>query len=151
MRPALDLAGSPERGLAVFKGTCATCHVAAGIGVEVGPNLATVTNRTPEDLVVHILDPNREVAANYVNYSVATVDGRVATGLIADETAGALTLKRAEAVTDVIPRDRIEQIASSGQSLMPEGLEKDRTPQDFADLLAFLKSLQAAGPGTSRR
>ncbi len=50
-----------------------------------------------------------------------------------------------------IPRDRIEQIASSGQSLMPEGLEKDRSPQDFADLIAFLKGLPAAGASPSRR
>jgi putative membrane-bound dehydrogenase-like protein len=151
MRPSLELKGDAGRGLAVFKSTCATCHVAAGIGIEIGPNLATVANRTPEDLLVHVLDPNREVAANYVNYSVATVDGRVATGLIADETASTITLKRAEAAVDVIPRDRIEQIASSGQSLMPEGLEKDRSPQDFADLIAFIKGLLSPGAGPSRR
>ena len=149
-RPALGLEGRPDRGQAVFKAACATCHVANGAGTEVGPNLATVANRTPEDILVHILDPNREVAANYVNYSVATVDGRVVTGMIASETSSAVTLKRAEGTIDVVARDRIEQITSSGQSLMPEGLEKGLSPQDFADLIAFLRNLPA-GAGPSRR
>jgi putative membrane-bound dehydrogenase-like protein len=142
-KPALSLEGKLEKGRAVFKQVCATCHKAENMGIDVGPNLATVTNRSPEDLLVHILDPNREVPATYINYSVATVDGRVLTGLIAEESASALTLKRAEGASDVVPRDRIEQISASGQSLMPEGLEKGLQPQDFADLIAFLKGIQA--------
>ena len=73
-----DRPGRPSRaGREVFSKTCATCHQAEGRGVDVGPNLATVTNRSPEDLLVHILDPNREVAPNFVNYNVATGSGRV--------------------------------------------------------------------------
>jgi putative membrane-bound dehydrogenase-like protein len=144
-RRALALTGNREKGRAVFKKVCATCHKAEGEGTDVGPNLTTVTGRTPEDLLVHILDPNREVAPNYVNYNVETTDGRVLTGLIADESANAVTLKRAEGVTEVVPRGRIESIASSGQSLMPEGLEKGLEPQNLADLIVFVRSLQAAG------
>jgi putative heme-binding domain-containing protein len=57
-----------------------------------------------------------------------------------------VTLKRAGGVSDVIPRNRIEVIASSGISLMPEGLEKGLTQQDFADLFAFIKGLQPTAP-----
>ncbi len=101
--------------------------------------------------MIHILDPNREVPADYVNYNVATTDGRVVSGLIAEETANAVTLKRAEGATDVIPRARIESIASTGLSLMPEGLEKGLAPQDLADLIAYLRSIQAAGGTPSPR
>jgi putative membrane-bound dehydrogenase-like protein len=146
-KPALTLDAKPDHGRVVFKAACATCHVARDLGVDVGPNLATVANRTPEDLLVHILDPNREVASNYVNYAVSTVDGRVVTGLIAEETANSITLKRAEGARDVIPRDRIEAVASSGQSLMPEGLEKSLSAQDFADLIAFLRQVPVTGSG----
>ena len=31
-------------------------------------------------------------------------------------------------------------MAASGQSLMPEGMEKDLTPQELADLVAYLNS-----------
>jgi len=126
--------------------TCATCHQAEGRGIDVGPNLATVTNRSPDELLVHILDPNREVAPNFVNYNVATESGRVFSGIIAEESAGALVLKRAEGASDVIPRDQIETVASTGISLMPEGLEKGLSHQDLADLIAFVRSIRPAPP-----
>ena len=81
-----------------------------------------------------------------MNYNVATTDGRTISGIIVSESATALTLKRAEGVTDVIPRSDIEAVASTGLSLMPEGLEKGLTPQDLADLMAFVKSIQGPSP-----
>lgn len=144
-RPALNLTGQRDPGRQVFRKVCATCHRAEGEGNDVGPNLTTVTGRTPEDLLVHILDPNREVAPNYVNYNVQTIDGRIVSGLIAEESANALTLKRAEGASDVVPRDRIEVIVSTGQSVMPEGLELGLTPQDLANLIAYVRGIQAGG------
>ncbi len=49
-----------------------------------------------------------------MNYNVALKDGRVVSGIIADESANAISLKRAEGATDVIARDQIETIASTG-------------------------------------
>jgi putative membrane-bound dehydrogenase-like protein len=144
-RKALDLTGEAGRGRDVFTKVCATCHKAEGAGVDVGPNLATVTGRSAEDLLIHILDPNREVAPAYLNYNVALNDGRIVSGVISDESANALTLKRAEGVTELVPRSQIEAVSSTGQSLMPEGLEKGLQPQDFADLIAYLRSIQASG------
>ncbi|OJW12366.1 MAG: dehydrogenase [Planctomycetales bacterium 71-10] len=144
-RPALEGEGDREKGKAVYLKTCATCHKAEGQGVEVGPDLATVAARSPEDILTHVLDPNREIAANYLNYNVETADGRVVSGIIASESAAALVLKRAEGVSEVVPRDQIEQVASTGISLMPEGLEKDLTPADFRDLIAFVRSIRSAG------
>ena len=60
-----------------------------------------------------------------------------------------MTLKRAEGATDVVPRSQIEAIASTGQSLMPEGLEKGLEPQDFADLIAYLEH-SASGSSAAR-
>lgn len=144
-RPALALTGDRDRGRESFRKVCATCHRAEGQGNDVGPNLLTVTGRTPEDLLVHVLDPNREVAPNYVNYNVEMTDGRVVSGLIAEETGNALTLKRAEGATDVVPRNRIEAVVSTGQSVMPEGLEQGLTPQDLADMIAYVRGIQDSG------
>jgi putative heme-binding domain-containing protein len=130
----------------VFQQACATCHRVGNVGTDVGPNLATISHRTPEDLLVHILDPNREVASNYLNYTLSLDDGRVVTGMIVDESANAITLRRAEGAGEVVARDRIDQIRSSGQSLMPEGLEKGLSSSDFADLLQFLRSMPSATP-----
>jgi hypothetical protein len=37
-----------------------------------------------------------------------------------------------------VPRDRIATLKTQSQSLMPEGLERGLTPEDMADLIAFL-------------
>ena len=144
------MTANPEAGRTIFAKICATCHQAEGRGIDVGPNLATVTNRSGEDLLVHILDPNREVAPNFVNYNVATLQGRVYSGIITEESANAIVVKRAEGATDVIPRDQIETIASTGISLMPEGLEKGLSVQDVADLIAFVRSIRPAEPNREK-
>lgn len=141
-RPALEMAGEVDRGREQFKKSCITCHKAEGQGNEVGPDLATITNRTAEDLLIHILDPNREVPPAYLNYTIATTDGQVVSGMIADESATSVTLKRAEGAVDVIPRNRIEALSSTGLSLMPENLETMLDPAAMADLLAYLASLR---------
>ena len=70
----------------------------------------------------------------------ALKNGRAVTGMIASETAAGITLKRAEAQTETLLRADIDEIQSTGQSLMPEGLEKAITVPEMGDLLAFLKA-----------
>ncbi len=140
-RPALTLPADPARGREVFKQRCAACHRVQGVGYEIGPNLATLKNRGPETILVNVLDPSREVNPQYVNYVLVTTDGRVITGLLADETATSVTLKRAENASDTILRVDIEELRSSGLSLMPDGMEKDIDQQAMADLIAYLLSL----------
>jgi putative membrane-bound dehydrogenase-like protein len=137
-RPALQMAGNAERGHKVFSRECKTCHRLRDEGFDVGPNLATILHRSPDELLTHILDPNREVSPNYLEYAVALNDGRTLTGLIAEESAAGLTLRKAENVQQSILRSEIDEILSTGKSLMPEGLEQKLTPQDMADLLTFL-------------
>ena len=85
-----------------------------------------------------ILDPNREIDSRYVNQLVTLKNGRITSGLTAVETAGSLTLKRAEGVEEVLLRGQIDTVEATGQSLMPEGLEKEIPAEAMADLLAYL-------------
>jgi putative heme-binding domain-containing protein len=135
---ALSMKGDAARGKKVFEAACATCHRAGDVGKDVGPNLATVRQWSPDQVLINILDPNREVAPNFVSYAVETKDGRTLDGIIADESATSLTLKRAEGVTETLLRRDIAQISGSGLSLMPEGLETAVTVEQMADLIAFL-------------
>jgi putative membrane-bound dehydrogenase-like protein len=153
-RPALAHAGDPSGGRAVFQRVCATCHRLGDLGVEVGPNLGALNDKSPEALLVAILEPNRAFESRYANFTVATVDGRVLSGLIASETASAVTLRRQEGKEDVLLRTEIEEMSASGQSLMPEGLEKDLTHRDLADVIAFLEGIgqpPKASPGNHPR
>jgi putative heme-binding domain-containing protein len=90
------------------------------------------------ELLVHILDPSRSVEGNFVQYTVATTDGRVVNGLLSSDSKNAVELIDAEGKRQVIAREDIDQIAASQKSLMPEGFEKQVEPARIADLLAFL-------------
>ncbi len=139
---ALSLSGDPSRGDRVYQRECMICHRLADRGFEVGPNLALVRNRTDGALLEAILDPNREVHPGFVNYVVIDDSGRTLTGLIRTETATSITLTRDKAASETVLKQNIDQIKSTGKSLMPEGLEKNINPQEMADLLAFLKQMQ---------
>jgi putative membrane-bound dehydrogenase-like protein len=137
-QPALSMKGDTVRGRIVFEAACATCHVVGNVGKDVGPNLATVRQWNPDQLLLNILDPNREVSPNFVSYTVETKDGRTLDGLIAEESAASLTLKRADGATESVLRRDIATLTGSGLSLMPEGVEATITVAQMADLLAFL-------------
>jgi putative heme-binding domain-containing protein len=132
--------GDKSSGSTVFKKLCATCHRLGKEGVEVGPDLAGLNDKSPEALLIAILDPSRAFEAKFANFAIATVDGRVMNGLIAAESASAVTVRRQDGKEEVLLRSQIEEMTASSQSLMPEGLEKDLKPQDLADLIAFLVS-----------
>jgi putative membrane-bound dehydrogenase-like protein len=141
-RAALELSGDAARGEQVYQRECQSCHRLGERGFQVGPNLALVRNRADAAMLEAILDPNREVQPNYVNYVVVDKSGRTMTGLILSESAGSLTLGRDKGATETVLKSDIEQIQSTGKSLMPEELEKNIDVQGMADLLAFLKSVQ---------
>jgi len=139
-QPALKRKGDAKKGREVFKKNCATCHHVAGLGVDVGPDISDTRTKTAEMLLGDILNPNQAIDSNYVNYLVTTKSGKSLTGIIAAETAASITLKRAENQTDVVLRQDIDEITSTGASLMPEGLEKTISIEEMADLLSFLKN-----------
>jgi putative membrane-bound dehydrogenase-like protein len=140
----LGLEGDLARGAAVFAKKCGLCHKVGGIGHQVAPDLASVQNKSLADLLVAVLDPNREAQPNYNTYTVTTLDGRIFNGIIATEGTNSITVRKAEAKEDVVLRSNIDELISSGKSLMPEGLEKDLSRQDLADVLSFVKSIKPA-------
>jgi putative heme-binding domain-containing protein len=139
---ALELSGDVQRGRALFGKECSVCHKVEGIGHEMGPNLATMKSRGPETILVNVLDPNREVNPQYLNYVVLTEDGRAMTGMIAAESATSITLRRAESSMDTVLRVDIDQLQSTGLSIMPEGMEEKIDKQSMADLIAYLMQVK---------
>lgn len=140
-QPALKLSGDAARGAILFGKKCTTCHKQGNIGHEVGPNLASLTTRTPESLLIAILDPSAAVEAKYLNFVVATTSGRSSIGMLSTETGSSLTLVAAEGKTESILRTDIEELRSTGKSLMPDGLEKDLSLQDLADVIEYVRTI----------
>jgi putative heme-binding domain-containing protein len=131
--------GDAARGKTAYAKRCANCHKLEGAGHAVGPDLAALTHRPAEYLLTAILDPNRAVEDRYVEYVAQTTDGRQLTGILLEETGANLTLAAPEGKQVVLPRGELEQLKSSGKSLMPEGIERDVPPAEMSDILAYLK------------
>jgi putative membrane-bound dehydrogenase-like protein len=136
---ALSKKGDAARGKEIYLKTCAGCHRAKGDGVAVGPDFTTVTTRSPEDLLIAIIDPNREVNPQYVSTRIRTTDGDVIDGIVVSETATSVTLRREKGETYTILRIKIDKLVRSTFSLMPEGLEKTIDHQAMADLIQFIR------------
>ena len=139
-REALELKADPEHGRAIFKKTCTACHRIGSLGVDVAPSIADSRTKTPEQLLIDILQPSKAIDNNYVSYSVVTADGQTLVGIIAAETASSVTLKMPENKVVSLLRSEIEELRSNGISLMPDGLERDLSKQDMADLISFIKN-----------
>src|SRR5262249_11374459 len=139
-QPVLQTKGDAKNGQAVFEKNCAACHRIAGIGVNVAPDISDSRTKKPEQLLADILQPNRAIDNNYLGYSVRQLDGTVLTGILTAETATSITLRQQGGKDAVIPRSEIDELKSSGQSLMPEGLERNILPEDMAHLLSFIKN-----------
>lgn len=137
---ALKLPATIARGEKVFRKSCAKCHRIDGQGHNVGPDISDVRNRSREALLYDILDPNRKVEPRFTEYTAVTNDGRVYHGLMVSESTSAVVLRQPEGKQQIIARGDIDTLRASGKSLMPEGVEKDVTIQQMADLLEFLKS-----------
>jgi putative heme-binding domain-containing protein len=135
---ALTLRGDAARGQAVFRQHCSVCHQIGSIGHQVGPSLASFKNRGAEAILANVLDPNREVNPAWRDYVAVSVDGTTHNGVLISETAGSLTLRRAEAKETTLLRSDIEVLRDTGRSLMPEGLEKNIDPQGMSDLIQWI-------------
>jgi putative heme-binding domain-containing protein len=137
---ATTLTGDSAKGATVFANTCALCHFLRGQGHAVGPSLAALADKTPADFLTAILDPNAAVEPRFIAYNIETKDGRSLNGIVSAETATTLTLVQGGGGQETVLRSDIQEMRASGLSLMPEGLEQSMTPQDLANLIAYLKT-----------
>jgi putative heme-binding domain-containing protein len=138
----LQTPGSPDRGRDVFfsqKVGCYGCHRVDAKGGAVGPDLSLVGRfRDPRALLEAVVFPSSTIVPEFRSYSIVTRDGKTVNGMIVGETADAVYLRTSQLAEIRLARKDIEEIAPSSVSLMPQGLEKTMTDQEFADLLEYL-------------
>lgn len=136
---SLEINGDAERGSAVFAKSCSKCHRIRDVGHNVGPDISDTRARARDALLYDMLDPNRRVDPQFTEYIVVTTDGRLFNGLMIAESTDSVTLRQPEGREQIIPRTDIEELKTTNKSLMPEGIERDVSVEQMADLLAFLK------------
>ena len=135
-------AASASRGRVVYQKTCASCHVMYGQGGKVGPEL-TGSNRANLDyILLNSVAPSYDVAEGYRTVVVATVDGRLVMGVVAEEDDNRLVLKTVEEPRLVIAKSDIEERKVSEKSMMPEGQLEQLSTDEVADLIKYLQTTQ---------
>ncbi|MCA9048369.1 MAG: HEAT repeat domain-containing protein, partial [Planctomycetaceae bacterium] len=132
--------GNAESGRLLFsKFACTRCHSGR---TALGPDLHGVTKRfSQRDLFIAIVDPNRDVSARYQTTSVETKAGKVYSGLVVYESVDGILIRDADHKTFRIESSEIESITRRRASLMPNGLLRNVSRQDLADLNAYLQTL----------
>lgn len=139
MQPALNLEGRPEKGREHYETLCQTCHTIGNSGYAVGPDLTEIYRKGAATLMHDILDPNAAVNNEYLGYVIEDKSDQILTGIIVNETDEVVVLRASGGLETTFARRDIVSMTSNGLSLMPEGLEAGMSPQDMADLIAYLQ------------
>jgi putative membrane-bound dehydrogenase-like protein len=142
-RRALGAKGDAQRGKSLFAaGSCRACHTDADGQTPKGPHLVDIGKRySPAELVESILKPGAKLAQGYESYGFAMTDGRVLTGFVVSEGASAVRIRESSGILHELKRSDIEERRRHEPSAMPEGIAASLTPEQLADLVAYLQSL----------
>ncbi len=144
--------GDSGRGRKLFhnaaKSLCLTCHVLGDQGVKFGPDLTGIGSiRSERDLLEAIVYPSSSIARSYELVTVRTHKGETG-GLILRDTVDQVILASAPGAEQAIPIREIKSAKYANVSLMPRVFDGLLTPEEIADLVAYLKQekLPATAP-----
>lgn len=130
--------GNPRAGEIHFEKRCATCHQLFGKGNAIGPPLDNYDRGNTQFWLLAILAPGLEIREGFQSYMALTTDGRVVTGMIAEQSPNTVTIRAADNRTIVLDRKNIEQLRAIETSLMPDDVLKEMTDGQIVDLFAYL-------------
>ncbi|HLJ12009.1 MAG TPA: PVC-type heme-binding CxxCH protein [Planctomycetaceae bacterium] len=137
-------AGDIRRGQTVFnssKAACAACHPFGYLGGNVGPDLTKIgTIRQERDLLEAIVFPSASFVRSFEPVAIVTKSGKTYNGLVKSDLLDEIVLATGPKEEARIARDDIEEMRPSNVSVMPSGLDQQLSPQDLADLIAFLRA-----------
>ncbi|MCX7397828.1 MAG: ThuA domain-containing protein [Planctomycetales bacterium] len=136
--PLCEENGDVKAGKAMFVKHCSKCHMHGTEGKSIGPNLTGMAVHPKHELLTHIIDPSRSVEGNFRIYTVAKTDGIIVNGMMSGESRTAITLIDTEGKENQIAREDIDELIRSRKSVMPEGFEKQMSPEELTSLLEFL-------------
>ena len=146
--------GDADKGRFLFHSNreirCNACHTVGNLGGGfVGPDLTEVGKRANREyLLESLIEPSIRIVKGFETLVVVTDDGRIFSGTFVAEDGRTLVVAPPAGGKVEIAVDKIaERIRSPVSSMPPMG--KTFTPQQIADLVAYLESLKPA-PAASK-
>jgi len=143
----LGLQGDSSRGERLFfadtRLQCKKCHQVEDQGESLGPNLNRIGHKyQPNELLASMLSPSEKIDFQYLPWLLFTKDGTVHSGLLVERTAEQVILKDSQGKDIRVPAADVDEMIAQQNSLMPEDVLRDMSPEEVADLLAYLSSLK---------
>ena len=136
----LKLQGDLQRGFQKFQGTCTSCHRIGDEGTDYAPNLSGWGQRqTTEVLIQSIIHPSADIAHGFSGVEVLTKDGTEIHGLIVSD-GDPVVVQSASGLLQMVPKARIKSRQPLQRSLMMSADQLGLSPQDLADVAAFMKT-----------
>ena len=138
--------GEIRRGQLLFNSTktaCSSCHTIGYVGGHVGPDLTRVgAIRAERDLLESIIYPSASFVQSFEPTMVVTTSGDHQYGIVRRSDSQEVLLITGPNQEVRIARGDVKQMLPGTVSLMPAGLGDQLSPQELADLVAFLKACQ---------
>ncbi|TXH29689.1 MAG: c-type cytochrome [Cyclobacteriaceae bacterium] len=132
-----------EQGKNMYEATlCSSCHTMRGEGGAVGPDLTKVGSRfSAKDILIHTLEPNREVSDQYAATVFTMKDGSSIVGRLINEEDGKYFVSQNPFMPQSlreIPKADVVSTKLSKVSLMLPGLLGRLNDEEIKDLVAYL-------------
>jgi putative heme-binding domain-containing protein len=142
------LHGDAANGKAIFegKGGCRECHMAAGSGGFLGPDLSSVgVTRRAAELERALTDPSADIRTGNLTATVVKRDGSTIVGRLLNQDTYSLQLIDAKGNLISVQKDAVKSWDIPNTSPMPNYSPK-LAPQEIADVVSYLRTLNAPPP-----
>jgi putative heme-binding domain-containing protein len=154
--PAQPL-GNAAHGKELFYGdaNCSMCHMVAGKGGRLGPELTGVGgSRTRESIIDSVRNPSRRLAwglteatkefpQEYESVTVVTADGKKITGVALNEDSFSVQIMDAGEHIHLLEKDKLQSFQKSRESAMPKYDADVLSDKELEDIVAYLISVGA--------
>ncbi|MSV29455.1 MAG: c-type cytochrome [Bryobacterales bacterium] len=153
---ALDtpVKGDVEAGRAVFfgKAECSKCHMIAGKGGLLAPDLSNVAGERKLAVIRDALTKSRPFPLRgYKPVRITTARGLVAKGVVKNENNFSVQLLDIDGRLGLFELSEVASIDPEPELAMPRDYQKRLTSAEFQNLLAFLSRQGERQPATGRR
>jgi putative heme-binding domain-containing protein len=128
-------------GRLAYNQVCASCHRLYGQGQQIGPDLTGSDRHNLNYLLENIFDPSALVPADFRVAVVALKSGRTLNGVVTETGPKTLAVQTpTERV--LVQKDEVEEITTTQQSLMPDGVLTQLKEEQWVALFAYLQGRQ---------
>jgi cytochrome c oxidase cbb3-type subunit III len=149
--------GNPAHGKELFYGdaNCSLCHMIAGKGGRLGPELTGVgASRTRDSIIDSVRNPSRRLAwglaeatkefpQEYETITVVTADGKEIKGVALNEDNFSVQMMDSSEQIYLLDKDKLRSFKKSRESMMPVFTPEVLTDKDLDDIVEYLISVGA--------